>query len=379
MKRAVLTFAALILVAATPQEVLPELEASGFYIEDGSDASIQVVSDAVFEGRSDGGRLYIVVLAEEPPGGATTFSDSTLDLLDDDGYVVTIAPETVGFAGEGTAWNVDEVNEAIDQSLDGGSDDEVVQIFIGALTGQTSGDDGDTSDEPSSAGGTGILWVLVVIGAVAALWVLLSRRSDAKRSAGRMEKVKELAKQKLDDVANDILEMEDEVTVSENAEAKGHYQRASAMYTKAMEDNDRAGTLKEMLDVSEELDLAIWELDCAEALLDGKAKPPKPGPPKAEPGVAQPVPESHGQPLPSVPGTVDQFDRRPERRSSGSSDMMTMLMTMMAMRTMGGRGGRSGGWTGGGFPTGGGGRMGGGGRRMGGGGGRMRGGGRRRG
>ncbi len=368
MKRALLALATIVLVAATPQEVLPGLEADGYYIEDGSSATEQVVSDAVFDGRADGGRLYIVVLAEEPPGGATTFSDSTLDLLGNDGYVVTVAPQTVGFAGDGTFWTTDEMNQAIDASLDGDSDDDVVQLFIGALVGGPAGG-GESS---SSGGGISLLWVLLLGGGAIGVWVFLSRRNRVRQSAARMEKVKGIAQEKLGEVANDILEMEDEVSVSGNTEAKEHYQRASEMYTQAMEDNQRATTVAAMLEVSEELDLAIWELDCAEALLDGKPKPPKPERPQpTAPAPAPPVPEGRGTdaPPPRVPGTVDQYDRRPQRQSTGSNEMMTMLMAMMAMGSMRGRrgGGFGGGFGGfggrGGSPMGGGGRIRGGGRR----------------
>jgi hypothetical protein len=376
MKRIFALAATVFLLAATPQEALPGLEADGYYIEPGSNATEQVVSDAVFEGRAEGGRLYIVVLADEPPGGATTFSDSTLDLLGE-GYVVTVAPETVGWVGEGF-WSAEEMNAAVDASLSAGtSDDAVVEIFIETLVNQPS-PGGGGSDGEASGGGISIGWVLLAAAVVIGVWMLLSRRNRDKRIAKSLEEVRALAKAKLDEVANDILEMEDEVALSENVEAKEHYQRASAMYAQAIDDNSRASSVREMLEVSEELDLAIWELDCAEALLDGKPKPPKPEPAttQALPPVTPPppVPEGHGGMPPGVPGTVDQFDRRPQRQSSGSNEMLTMLMTMMAMGGMRGGGGFGGGF--GGF-GGGGGRMGGGGTRMSGGGGRMRGGGRR--
>jgi hypothetical protein len=53
MKRLIAVLA-LLLIAATPEEALPGLEANGYYIEDGSDVPEQVVSDAVFDGRADG-------------------------------------------------------------------------------------------------------------------------------------------------------------------------------------------------------------------------------------------------------------------------------------------------------------------------------------
>jgi hypothetical protein len=219
----------------------------------------------------------------------------------------------------------------------------------------------------------------VVIGVVVVgVFVYASNRGKTRREESRMTHVKELAKQKLNEVANDILEMEDEVSTSGNADVSAHYQRASSLYSEATEANDRAQTVHEMMEVSEQLDLAIWELDCAEAILDGKPMPPKPEPPVAETATALPVPEGRGATSPP-PATPD-FDRRPQRQSTGSGDMLNVLLTMMAMGSMrnrgggfGGFGGSSGNWTGGG------GRIGGGGGRIGGGGGRIRGGGHRRG
>jgi uncharacterized membrane protein YgcG len=377
MKRVLAALTALVLIAATPEEVLPDLQANGYYIEPGSNATEQVVSDAVFEGRADGGRLYIAVLSEEPPGGATTFSDSTLDLLGE-GYVLTVAPQTVGYAGDGTFWSADQMNEAVDVSLGGGSDDEVVELFISELTG-TGTPAGGGDDGATGGGGFSIWWLLLLAGGGLAVWWFINSRNEARNAAGRLARAKEMANEKLAEVANDILEMEDEVSTSDNHEVKEHYQRASAMYSKAIEDNERADDLPEMLDVSRDLDLAIWELDCAEALLDGKPKPPKPEPPRPKP-IVPPAP-APGQTIPPPPaGNAPEpstYDRRPQRQSGGSNDLLTMLLAMTAMRHMGGRGGFGGGfggWTGGGRSSGGGFRGGG---FRGGGGGRIRGGGRR--
>lgn len=372
MKRVLVLLAALVLIAATPEEVLPGLEANGYYIEPGSNATEQVVSDAVFEARADGGRLYIVVLAGEPPGGATTFSDSTLDLLGE-GYVLTVAPQTVGYAGDGTFWTADQMNEAVEVSLGGGSDDEVVELFVSELTGASIGS-GGTGDAGAAGGGFSLWWIVLLAGGGLAVWWFINSRNESRNAAGRLAKAKEVASEKLAEVANDILEMEDEVAATDNAEAKQHYQRASSMYSSAIEDTEKASDLPQMLEVSHELDLAIWELDCAEAILDGKPKPPKPEPPRPQPVVpptpatSQPVPQP---PIGGVPTTSD-YDRRPQRHSGGSNDLLTMLLAMSAMRNMGGRGGFGGGFGG----WGGGGRSSGGGFR-GGGGGRIRGGGRR--
>lgn len=369
--RRLLIAASLFLVAATAAEVIPALEADGYYIEPGSSASIEVVSDAVFEGRADGGRLYMVILAEEPPGGATTFSDSVLDDLDE-GYVVTVAPETVGFAGDGSYWSVDEMNTAVDASLSGSSDDEVVALFIRSLTG-ASGAPPAGGQTPSSSGGfSGWAWLLIIGGVIGVL-IWMTRRGAKRRSetaARELENVKAMARQKLADIANDIIEMEDEIELSDNADVKAHYKSASATYTETLAKFEGSPSAQEMMGVIGKLDVAIWELDAAEALLDGKPVPERPKPPEpAPPPSATPIP-------PPVRTPRDNVDRRPQRQSSyAGPDMMAALWAILAMTNRGG--GMPGGF-GGPVRTGSGGpRMSGGGRRMGGFG-RMRGGGRRR-
>ncbi len=376
MRRLVIAFSFL-LVAATPGDVVPQLESAGYYIEPGSSASEQVVSDAVFSGRSEGGRLYLVVLSQEPAGGATTFSDSVLDELGE-GYVVTVAPETVGFAGDGSFWSADEMNSAIDASLDGDTDDQVVQLFISGLTG--TGETPSPGDEqPTSEGGGTSLWVWVVLAGVGLLVYLAVRRSSrrqSERATSELEKVRAKAREKLGEIANDIIELEDEVQLSESPEIQAHYQRASSIYTATVALVDSSPSAKEMFEVVRQLDLAIWELDAAEALLDGKPIPEKPRPPDPAPPPEDARPEA----APSEREDADdRFGRRPERQSSyAGNDLMSALWAILAMSQRGGgfggmpggfggpmRGGSSGGsrMRGGGFRGGGGGRMRGGGRR----------------
>lgn len=377
MRRLVIAVSFL-LIAATPGEVVSQLESDGYYIEPGSSASEEVVSDAVFAGRADGGRLYVVVLAEEPPGGATTFSDSVLDELPE-GYVVTVAPETVGFAGDGSFWSADQMDSAIDASLDGDSDDQVVELFISELTGGTVAPSPD-DEQPASNGGGNSIWVLIVLAGVGLLVYLAIRRSSrrqSERASSELEKVRAKAREKLADIANDIIEMEDEVQLSDIPEVQAHYHSASSIYTATLALVESSPSAKEMVEVVRQLDLAIWELDAAEALLDGKPIPEKPKPPEPAP-PPQRQPE---EPRSDRDSADERAGRRPERQSSYTgNDLMSALWAILAMsqRGPGGFGGLPGGFGGpmrGGSS--GGSRMRGGGFR-GGGGGRMRGGGRRR-
>ena len=275
--------AAFLLVAATPGETIPELETQGFFIETGSDADPAAVSDAVAEARFAGGKLFVVVLATEPPGGATTFSDAVLDDLGI-GTVFTVAPVTIGYSFADDIWTIEELDRATDAAADGASDTEVVEIFIATLTTESS------SGESSSAGsGGGSPWTILIIGLVIAggiagvVW--WTRQQKRARRAQQLGKMQAAVRAKVDDVANDIIDMEDEVRTSENAEAETYYEEASSTYADVLGRTERARELEELVELSNELDEAIWQLDSAEALLDGKPPPPKPAPVKLEQGT----------------------------------------------------------------------------------------------
>ncbi|HUG32819.1 MAG TPA: hypothetical protein VMM14_08000, partial [Acidimicrobiia bacterium] len=275
MKRFIVA-ASFLLIAASPGDVVAELEDEGYYIERGSSATEQVASDAVFEARADGGRLYLVVLADEPAGGAPTFSDSVLDRLGN-GYVVTVAPETVGFAGDGSFWTAEEMDVAINAALSGSSDDQVIELFVAELTETAVPTPGD-GDDAVGTGNSGWIWMLLVgIGAavVAVMWNSRSKRRAGLKTA-ELERVKAMAREKLAEIANDIIEMEDEVTLSDDSRVKDHYRKASATYSEALARVDGSPDAQDMVEVIRELDLAIWELDAAEALLDGKPIPDPP-------------------------------------------------------------------------------------------------------
>ena len=377
MKRILLVAAALAMLAASPGEVAPEIEAQGYFIESGSNASADVVGDAVADAGFAGGRLYVAVLSEEPASGATFFADAVLDDLGF-GTVFIVAPETVGYASDGSSWSAAELDSAVNASLNGSSDNDVVIRFVESLTGTDVGGGGSGPSGDSGGSGSGFVWLLVFVGGLAGLFFYLrsrSQKASATARAGRLEEFRNAAQEKLNAVANDILEMETEVTMSENPEVQQHYKSASAKYTEVV---DKVGTVRdteELLDLTYQLDIAIWELDVAEAYLDGKTPPKKPEPPKLE--KPQPPTGRKSGPVITTP-TPPAYDRRPQRQSSPTGpDLGNILLALLAARGMGGGRNYSGRWTGGGDGTSRGGSRGGGPRIGGGGGGRIRGGGRR--
>jgi hypothetical protein len=140
----------------------------------------------------------------------------------------------------------------------------------------------------------------------------------------------------VDALANDVLDMEDEVRVANNPEVDGFYNDASDTYRTITERLQKAETPAQLLELSNDLDIAIWQLDCAEAALDGKPKPPRPEPKRLEP---TPRPESKDRV--TVPAPRPDYQRRPSRRSSYLGPGMMEILIGVAGQVLAGGGRRS--------------------------------------
>jgi len=363
--------ALVVIAAAAPDEVAATVADRGFFVEQGAAASPSIVSDAVAKARFDGGDLHVAVLAEEPPGGATTFADAVLNRLGA-GTVLVVAPDSVGWASQGDIYTRAELDRALDAALEGGTDDEVVTRFVDAL--RAAGGAGASS--PSSGSGSGVLVLLLIVGGlvlVVGLVVWNGSRRSRHAAAAVLADGRQKVQERLAAVANDIVDLDGEIALSDDEAAREHYERASATYTEVNEALPAASTPQALLELSAKLDEAIWELDAADAILDGEPVPPKPEPPK-------PHLTASSSEAPTATGAAPAGYRRSTRRSGyGTWDLLDMLAAagMMTagrrgMRLPGGLGGSGMGLPGtfgGGGPAG---RMRGGGSR------RMRGGGRRR-
>ena len=324
MKRLILATVALVFLvaAAQPADVAPILEAQGFFVEPGSNADPAAIEDAVAEARFEGGNLSVAVLAVEPSGVVTIYAENTLDEMGGIGTVLIVAPESVGWSSEGDIYTNEQLDEATDVSLDGASDTEVVELFVATLIGQPVG-----GAEPGGGGGLPLGWIfLLIVIAGGALVFWLSSRSSKRDAEQAADNARVEVKKRLDAVANDIIDLEDEVTASTDPAARVLYESATAAYAQALDTYERAASPEELIATAEELDMAIWRLDSVEALLDGEAPPPKPEKPR--PATAA----SEGSPLSTPPRVPESVYRRPShQRSSGTAAMMTgLLMGSMA-------------------------------------------------
>ncbi len=318
MNRSIFAVIALfvLVAAAQPVDVAPVLQAQGYFVEDGSDANSDSVENAVAEARFAGGNLSVAVLAVEPSGGATIYAENTLDEMGGTGTVLVVAPETVGWSSEADIYTDEQLDEATDVSLDGSSDTEVVELFVATLIGEPVG-----GAEPGGGGGLPVGWIfLLIVIAGGALVFWLSSRSSKRDAEQAAENASVEVKKRLDAVANDIIDLEGDVTASTDPAARVLYESATAAYAEALDTYEGAASPQELIATAEELDMAIWRLDSVEALLDGESPPPKPV--KTQPAAPSTTP------LP-VPESV--YRRPSHRRSSGTTAMMTgLLMGSMA-------------------------------------------------
>ena len=292
MKRLLLFVALLVLVpalpaaATTPADTVAVLSEQGFYVDGGLFRDPNQLAEIIAGARQTGFRLMVVVLDEQASTDPVTFADSVLDSFQDGTVLVLTDDGLVGVAS--SEFSQAETERALDVAdARGGNDvqytraftDELIAIFEGgaATTSVTSTDSSTGSGGGGS--GVGLIILLVIVGALIGL-VFFAVRRQQKRTKERSEEDLATAraeiKAQLDACANDILDLADVVRVAGIDAAQTYYTQGSATYADAIEEFDKAETLSQFSQLAIKLDLATWELDAAENLVDGRPLPPKP-------------------------------------------------------------------------------------------------------
>ncbi len=328
-------------LAQDPGEVADAVRTDGVYVDDGLGLTEAEIGEYVAAVRNAGEALSIVVLLDEPVGGATTFADAVFDQLGS-GVVLVIGAESDGYAGILEEFTEAEFEAALQAAADvAESDTEFLDVFVTDLTGAAApaaATDGPApAPEPaasSEGGGLGLLFWLILIGGGVLLFFWWRRRRETAagpKLSPQMIEAKDKIQDQINAVANDIIDLEDEVRLADDPQADEFYQTAGATYTDVVESFPAANAPEALLDLSNRLDEAVWQLDSAEAVLDGKPLPPKPAPqqlPIPEPATdaAPPTPVPGDRSLPPRP----QYDRRPSRRSryGGGGGLMDLLIGM---------------------------------------------------
>ncbi len=277
---AVLLAVALPAAAQTPDEVASEVADRGYWIDPSLPADEDDISAAVAAAGNAGVRLFVVLLDEDPAGGATTFADAVLDRIGD-GTVLVLSDSAEGMVS--LDFDRDQIEAALDAGYDaGGGDVGYVNAVIGSLTGTpVDPGNGDGTGGEASGGGskTGLIVLLVVMGGLVLLVIWAVRRQGKAATAGRqrsLEEARREIKSQLDAMANTILEITDKVSLSDSREDNTYLEQAGTTYTEASEAYESATDLARLEEISDRLDEARWQLDAAAALAEGKPVPAKP-------------------------------------------------------------------------------------------------------
>ena len=268
--------------AATPDEVADAVRDQGFFIDDGLPADPAAISAQVARAGNGGFRFWVVLLDEDPSGGAITFADAVLDRLGD-GTVLVLSG-----GGEGMASSVLDqptMEGALDAGFSAGGGDigfvtEVVDQLVGAPVGAGTTIASGGSSSSGGGGGGFIILLVVVAGLVLVVWFVMrrSKKSGERRSAEAIAEARGEIRKQLDAMANQILEISDHVSATSSTEDNRYLQEASATFTEASELFEDAKGLPEVEALSDRLDVACWQLDAAQAVAEGKPVPPKPAP-----------------------------------------------------------------------------------------------------
>lgn len=136
---------------------------------------------------------------------------------------------------------------------------------------------------PGSSGGD-IPWefllllaVVILVGlTILALQTWRRKRAERLADRTRIERTRAAIRQQLDAVADDILNLEGPVRAAGNKEALAHYRNATVTYAAIVGEFETGDTPQELTNLATRLDTAIWQLDAAEAILDGDPLPPEP-------------------------------------------------------------------------------------------------------
>jgi len=268
-------------VAQTPDEVAQTVSDTGLYVAPGLDANTASLSASVARARNAGVRLMVVLLDDDPTGGAATFADAVLDRVPG-GTVLVLSASNEGISS--TEFGQADLDLALDAGFDASSsaasgqgDAAFVSALVDSLTGTTPVD--GTEAPASSGSGMGILILMaIVVGLVLIIWFAM-RRSKKTAAAGKQSAIDEARaeiKAQLDAMANTLLDISDLVSASAASEDDTYLRQASETFTTASDSFETALDLKALEDLADRLDEARWQLDAAAAIAAGRPVPPKP-------------------------------------------------------------------------------------------------------
>ncbi|MDH3398585.1 MAG: YhcB family protein [Acidimicrobiia bacterium] len=278
--------------AADPVDVADQVDPRGYYIEPGAGVDFGVMEDLVARLANLQTRFYFVALADNPDEGTDEFAEKVLTLLDQGATVVVISPDEIGARSDD--FSDSELNQAADEAV-GDADrsfESDFRVFAESLIGVPAGATATTTaltttsinsaagGSSASGRGSGGIYIFMafVVGLIAVVYFMTRRsaKQAQQSTVRRLDEAKQEIREQLDVIANEILDLADKVTLSEQDEAEEYFRTASATYQQAQDQLDKATNLAELERLSDDLDTTRWQLEAAEAVVEGRPIPPEP-------------------------------------------------------------------------------------------------------
>jgi hypothetical protein len=279
MKRCAALLATLLLLVSAPALAAPTVDEvadavvdSGFFIDEGLPATAASISASVSRARNAGFRFSVVLLFDDPGGGAVTFGDAVLARTGGPATVLVISETQQGLATD-EEFEQDTLEAALAYADGRSSDDEgFVSAVVDYLIDPSIG---------SSGGGGGGFTLLLVLAAVVLLVIWGIRRASKANTRKRdqlLEEARGELRAQISAVADTLLEIADIVSATATNKDDTYLRQASATFTEVEEAHKQVIDIRDLEVLSDRLDVARWELDAAKAIAFDKPVPPKPKP-----------------------------------------------------------------------------------------------------
>ena len=261
----------------------------GWFVELGAEATVEEMSSAASRAARDG--IGTVLLASEIDGNAVDFAEGLLSDTQAKGGSITsvlvITPGQIGMSAENLSDS--QVERALDAfrsqptAVDGV---DAVTDSIGGASAPAGSDSGSGSSGDSSTGGPAsepadIPWgPLAGVGAVGLVGIggagLYSRRKAEKAAEENLEVARAEMHEQLSAIAQMVFDLNDRVTLSDDADTTLRFQEASVQYNDLKDKVDRIENGPDMAEFNDDVDQLRWQLDWVEAKLDGRPLPAEP-------------------------------------------------------------------------------------------------------
>lgn len=268
-------------------DIAEQVDFRGYYIEEGATADLNRLEALVGRADATDQNWYFVSLAEIADGGNDFFADAVQEQLTNSGTVIVVSPEGDGVYDVGVVsadYDDGNIADGLDDAVDlipfpGDATDRFEAIFTGLNAQPANG-----AGSGSGIGAAGLLLPVLGIGGLVGGGLWYSNRKKEQEAAVKDENDVEAArseiKSQLDAVANYVIDKADYVDTAGNAKATEYYQAATATFAEVDELLPRTTNLLELAKLNDRIDYARWQMEAAEALIEGRDVPAEPEPDK---------------------------------------------------------------------------------------------------